>query len=70
MISFPVDQVNRHQQELGRALTKEERFALLDGLVSDMEKGNKLNLRIYDGELLYVHTNHARNTVIMRKICT
>ena len=61
ILYFLVDQVNRHQQELGRALTKEERFALLDELVSDMAKGNKLNLLIYDGELLYVHTNYANS---------
>ena len=40
-------------------MTKEERFALLDDLVSDMARGNKLNLLIYDGELLYVHSNYA-----------
>lgn len=59
ILYFLVDQVNRCQQEAGRPLTGGERFTLLDGLVSDMSKGNKLNLLIYDGELLYVHTNYA-----------
>ena len=58
---FLVDQVNQRQLELGRALTKEERFDLLDELIGDMTKGNKLNLLIYDGELLYVHTNYANS---------
>lgn len=61
ILCFLVDQIDRKQLELGRALTKEERFALLDELVSDMAKGNKLNLMIYDGELLYVHTNYANS---------
>lgn len=61
ILYFLVDQVNWRQRELGRALTKEERFALLDELVSDMARGNKLNLLIYDGELLYVHTNYANS---------
>lgn len=61
ILCFLVDQVNRKQLELGRALTKEERFDLLDALVADMSKGNKLNLLIYDGELLYVHTNYANS---------
>ena len=61
ILCFLVDQVNLRQLELGRALTREERFALLDELVSDMAKGNKLNLLIYDGELLYVHTNYANS---------
>ena len=39
----------------------QERFSLLDELVSDMAWGNKLNLLIYDGELLYVHTNYANS---------
>ncbi|MBQ7801428.1 MAG: class II glutamine amidotransferase [Oscillospiraceae bacterium] len=56
---FLVDRVNQRQLELGRPLTKEERFGLLDTLVGDMAEGNKLNLLIYDGELLYVHTNYA-----------
>ena len=51
--------MNQRQSELGRSLTVEERFDLLDTLVTDMAKGNKLNLLIYDGELLYVHTNYA-----------
>lgn len=59
ILYFLVDQVNLRQEELGRPLTQEERFSLLDELVCDMAKGNKLNLLIYDGELLYVHTNYA-----------
>lgn len=34
-----------------------ERFALVDGLVRDIAPRNKLNLMIYDGELLYIHKN-------------
>lgn len=61
ILCFLVDQINQRQLELGRALNREERFALLEELVSDMAKGNKLNLLIYDGELLYVHTNYANS---------
>ena len=34
-----------------------ERFALVDGLVRDIAPRNKLNLMIYDGDLLYIHKN-------------
>lgn len=61
ILLFLVDQIDRRQQELGRALTKGERFDLLDALAADMSRGNKLNLLIYDGELLYVHTNYANS---------
>ena len=67
ILCFLVDQVDGKQQELGRPLTPEERFGLLDGLVSDMAKGNKLNLLVYDGELLYVHTNYANSLYCSRR---
>lgn len=37
----------------------QERFCLLDAIIVEMSKGNKLNLMLYDGELFYVHTNYA-----------
>lgn len=61
ILYFLVDQVNLRQAELGRALTREERFALLDVWIRDMAQGNKLNLLIYDGEVLYVHTNYKNS---------
>lgn len=39
----------------------EKRFWLLDELVADMAKGNKLNLIISDGEYMYVHTNYENS---------
>ena len=67
ILYFLVDQVNLRQADLGRALSREERFALLDELVSDMAQGNKLNLLIYDGELLYVHTNYANSLYLSQR---
>ena len=69
ILYFLVDRINLRQLELGRALTKEERFDILDELVSDMAKGNKLNLLIYDGELLYVHTNYANSLYCSQREC-
>ena len=45
------------RQGIGKPLNAEERFALLDGFVQEMAPRNKLNLLIWDGELLYVHKN-------------
>lgn len=67
ILYFLVDQINQRQAELERPLTQEERFGLVDALVSDMAKGNKLNLLIYDGELLYVHTNYANSLYWRRR---
>lgn len=64
ILLYFVDQINRKQAEKGCVLEAEERFALLDSLVTDMSRGNKLNLLIYDGELLYVHTNYANSLYV------
>lgn len=37
--------------------TAQERFQVLDCFISSLAKRNKLNLMIYDGELLYIHQN-------------
>lgn len=67
ILYFLVDQIDQRQTELGRALEKEERFRLLDEWISDMAQGNKLNLLIYDGELMYVHTNYANSLYLSRR---
>lgn len=54
-----VDQINLRTAQAGHPLEAKDRFALLDKLVADVSPGNKLNLLIYDGELLYVHTNYV-----------
>ena len=45
------------QQGIGTPLTAEARFALVDGIVQEMAPRNKLNLLLFDGELMYVHKN-------------
>ena len=57
-----IERVNARQREEGRPLAGEERFHLLDEIVCGIAEENKLNLLIYDGEYLYVHTN-CRDTL-------
>ena len=57
VLLFIIDTVNKAAEEKGRALTPEERFEAVDGAVCGLSKDNKLNLIIYDGEVMYVHTN-------------
>ena len=66
VLLYLVGQIDRRQSELGRALEPEERCVLLDGLVSAMAPGNKLNLLLYDGELMYAHTNYANSLYVKR----
>ena len=52
-----IDRIDREQIRLGRSLDEEERFGTLAAGIAELSKGNKLNLLIYDGEVLYAHTN-------------
>lgn len=44
-----------------------ERLGLLQAILRDMARGNKLNLILYDGELMYVHTNYADSLYVLRR---
>ncbi len=50
--------INEAIREKGE-LSFEQRFDVIEELVYEASPGNKLNLIIYDGEYLYVHTNQA-----------
>ena len=66
ILYYLVDLVNREQTRLKRPMSAEERFALVNETIVGLAPGNKLNLAIYDGELLYVHTNLA-DTLYMKE---
>ena len=59
ILLYLLDLVDQETDRKGHILTAEERFTLLDKMISSLSKGNKLNLLLYDGELLYVHVNFA-----------
>lgn len=59
ILYYIVDCINRLQEQEGRALSKMERFRELDRIMCEITyPNNKVNLIIYDGELMYVHTNN------------
>ncbi|MDE6445080.1 MAG: class II glutamine amidotransferase [Muribaculaceae bacterium] len=59
ILYYLIEEINKEQSRLGRSLTSDERFFLLENFVSTLSEGNKLNLLIWDGEHLYIHTNYA-----------
>jgi len=61
ILFYIVELINQIEIKLQRELDKKERFQLLDSIIVKMSKGNKLNLMLYDGELLYIHTNYANS---------
>lgn len=64
ILLYLVDQINRKRADLGREPEAEERAALLEPLIADMAQGNKLNLILYDGTYMYVHTNYANSLYV------
>lgn len=57
VLLYLVDRMNEAIQRKGAGLHSFERFKVLEQVVSTLSYRNKLNLLIYDGEQLYVHTN-------------
>lgn len=57
ILLYLIDRINAAAKEKNKELTDSERFAVVEELISDIAPGNKLNLLIFDGELLYAHTN-------------
>ncbi len=47
-------------------LTERERFAVVDRFITDNAPRNKLNLIIYDGDLMYAHKN-LKNTLCIKR---
>lgn len=67
ILLYLVEEVNAWEQQVGRPMEAEERFWFLDSLIAKMAEGNKLNLLLYDGELLYVHTNYKSSLHVLKK---
>lgn len=58
-----INKVNQHSSPLNAC----DRFHVLNNVVCELSYRNKLNLIVYDGELLYVHTN-MKNTLYQKEI--
>lgn len=67
ILLYIIDQMNENMILRKRELNEKERFQLLDSIVQEMAKGNKLNFMIYDGEIMYVHTNLANSLYRLEK---
>ncbi|MCH5267971.1 MAG: class II glutamine amidotransferase [Lachnospiraceae bacterium] len=57
ILFYIISKINEAQEEKGKALSAEERLSLMDEIVVEITPENKVNLLIFDGEILYVHTN-------------
>lgn len=67
ILLYLISEINREEKKKGGRLSGSERFLLLDSLIVQMAKGNKLNLLLFDGEYMYVHTNYAESLYCLEK---
>lgn len=67
ILLYILEVINIKQKQLNRALNGAERFNTLNDIITDMSKGNKLNLIIYDDEYVYVHTNYKNSLYYLTK---
>ena len=62
-----VDRIGHAQNHLHRALNETERFDVLFTEIAVLSKGNKVNLLIFDGEVLYAHCNFRDTLHVCRE---
>lgn len=67
ILHYLVDKINTELCGSRTGLSKKERFAVVDQVVHAITLKNKVNLLIYDGELLYIHTNHQGSLHLCQK---
>lgn len=66
ILLYIVDCIDAAAKEKGSRLTEAERFSVADKAVCEVSPHNKVNLMLYDGDLLYVHMNY-RNSLYRKK---
>jgi glutamine amidotransferase len=57
ILLYIIDKINDFEGSKGAPSTIRERFNILNDIISDLSKNNKLNLMIFDGDLTYIHSN-------------
>ena len=57
ILLYLLDNLNAQIRRKKRPLSESERFAILEEMIALLSPHNKLNLLIYDGDILYMHTN-------------
>lgn len=67
ILLYLIDKINQKQNELKRPLEIDERCELLNSIMINMSISNKINLMIYDGEVLYAHCNYYGTLYYLEK---
>lgn len=67
ILAYIVSRVNVEEEKRKKQMSGEERFTLIDEILCEITPGNKVNLLLYDGELMYVHTNYQNSLYRCKK---
>lgn len=67
VLLYLLDRIDVTRAANGGRLGSGDMFSLIEGILSDMSKGNKLNILLSDGRDLYVHSNCRDTLYYLRK---
>ena len=67
ILLYIIDVINEEIRRRGRDLSGAERCQIIERVAGSLTFGNKLNFLLYDGELLYVHSNEE-NTLLRKTL--
>ncbi|MDR3304528.1 MAG: class II glutamine amidotransferase [Clostridiales Family XIII bacterium] len=65
LLLYLVERVNQKSVDSHRPLTDEERFRVVDKVLRAVAEGNKLNVVLYDSEVMYVHANSRTGSRVL-----
>ncbi len=66
ILAYIISRVNS-ELEQKEELSGQERFELIDEVLCEITSENKVNLLLFDGELMYVHTNYQNSLYSCQK---
>lgn len=66
ILAYIVSRMNL-ELEKKKELSGRERFEAIDKILCEITPENKINLLLYDGEMMYVHTNYQNSLYSCRK---
>ena len=63
ILTYIIDRINLEEKEM----SPEERFQVIDKILCEITPENKVNLILFDSELMYVHTNYSNSLYRCKK---
>lgn len=67
ILYYIVDTINQKTKQKGKPLNQNEKFQTLNKLITQIAPENKLNLLIYNKNILYAHTNYKNSLHYLKK---